>query len=374
MNNGFRSMVAILVLASAMLACSSSVEVVGTPTTAPEPVNTSTDLLPHSFYYVAAVEPNVSQIFRMERDGRTVTQLTSEPMSVYDYDVSLRDGSVVYVANNQLILIHADASNRRVLVEGRVIDPNNPFENRLHDPVFSPDGGTIAYTYHGVNLYDVATGVSSTMLRDELYRPQTYSPDGTKLLMTVDVPNSDATHDVLYDLATNSVIGFNSADGSFFCCGREEWTQDGMSLYVANPTMGMLNSGLWRVDAASGTITTLLPSDAGNGKFNLADEPYLASDGQLYYFYLNGSDAEGYSDKAPLQMVHSAPDGVTGRTVLRPETFESLSEALWASDASLVIVSKVSDAGGMLELYYTDGAKRMISLVASSGQQLKWGP
>jgi hypothetical protein len=136
----------------------------------------------------------------------------------------------------------------------------------------------------------------------------------------------------------------------------------------------LFTSGLWRVDAASGTVTTLLPADAGNGKFNLADEPYLASDGQLYYFYLNGTDMEGFSDAAPLQIVRSAPDGVTGRMVLRPETFESLNEALWASDGSFVIVSKTSDAGGMLELYYTDAAQSMVSFGAPAGYQLKWGP
>jgi Tol biopolymer transport system component len=260
-------------------------------------------------------------------------------------------------------------------VDGGIVDPNNPVETNLHDPVFSPDGGTIAYALHGVNLFDLATSVSSLILQDVNYRPQAFSPDGTKILMTVNVPFSDATHDVVYVPATSSTVGFTSVDGSFFCCGRETWSQDGLSLYAANPTMGMLTSGLWRVDTTSGSITTLLPADAGNGKFNLAAEPYLASDGQLYYFYLNGTDAEGFSGMAPLQMVRSAPDGVTGRTVLRPETFEALAEALWAPDGSFVIAAKRSDTDGGLELYYTDAAKGMISLLASGGaQQLKWGP
>ena len=76
-------------------------------------------------------------------------------------------------------------------------------------------------------------------------------------------------------------------------------------------------------------------------------------------------------------MVRSAADGVTGRTVLRPETFETLNEALWAPDASFVITAKApSDtvyAGGVIELYYTDGTKSMLPLVPF-GQQLKWGP
>ena len=375
MKNVFRFIVTLLVLGISMLACSSSFQVVETPVVILDPINNAADLLPHSLYYVAAAGVNGSQLFRMARDGKTLMQLTNESAMVYDYDVSSRDGSVVYVANNQLILIQADGSNRRVLVDGGSVDPNNPVETNLHDPVFSPDGGKIAYAYQGVNLFDLSTGLSSLILQDVNYRPQTFSPDGTKILMTVNVPNSDGTHDVLYFPASNSTVGFTSTDGSFFCCGREEWSQDGNSLYVANPAMGILTSGLWRVDAASGVITTLLPTDAGNGKFNLADEPYLASDGQLYYFYLNGTDLEGFSDAAPLQIVRSAPDGVTGRTVLRPETFESLAEALWAPDGSFVIAAKRSNNDGVLELYYTDAAKGMISLLASGGaQSMKWGP
>jgi len=378
MNGRSRLFAVFLATTLAVLACSSSFEVVGTPTALPGQGNTPTamldDLLPHALYYSGSDDAGLTQIYRMERDGRTVTQLTSDSIGVYDYDVSPADGSVVYVANNQLMLIDANGSSRRLLVDGGPVDPNNPGENSLHHPVFSPDGQTIAFAHHGLNLYNVATGGSQLVLPDGLYRPEKYSPDGLKLLVTVSVPNSDATHDVIYFPATNSIVNFNYTDGAFFCCGREEWTQDSLSLYVAYPAMGMLSPGLWKVDAASGNVTTLLPSEAGDGNFNLADEPYLASDGQLYYFFANASSAQGYGDNAPLQIVRASPDGVTGRTILRPETFESLNEALWAPDASFVVVAKApSDAGGGLELYYTDGAKSMISL-APSGQQLKWGP
>jgi hypothetical protein len=59
---------------------------------------------------------------------------------VNDYDISRIDGSVAYVANNQLLLINADGSNRRVLVDGGAVDPNNPFISTISSPVFSPDG------------------------------------------------------------------------------------------------------------------------------------------------------------------------------------------------------------------------------------------
>jgi hypothetical protein len=120
----------------------------------------------------------------------------------------------------------------------------------------------------------------------------------------------------------------------------------------------------------------LLPTEAGGGAYNLASFPYAASDGNLYFFYNTALSPDGFIDRPPLQIVRSALDGITGRTILRPETFESLNEALWSPDASFVIVAKAPAptvyAGGVLELYYTDGVTGMIALLPF-GQQLKWG-
>jgi hypothetical protein len=374
MQKCFRSLIGFLAIVLPILACLSSFKVLGTPQPplgqSSAPGVAQDELLPHTLYYSGADSTGLTQVFRMERDGKTVRQITHETVAAGDYDASLVDGSVTYVVNNQLLLINADGSDRRVLVDGGPVDPNNPDANSLYSPVFSPDGQTIAYDQHGLNLYNVATGVSKLVLSDKLYVPENYSPDGSKLLIRFSVPNTDATIQVIYNPATNSVVRFTSVDGAFFCC-KDEWTQDSLSFYAANPTVGMLSPGLWKVDAANGNVTTLLPSDAGNGKFNLADEPYLAPDAQLYYFFANALDT------VPLQIVRSAPDGVTGRVVLRPETFETLNEALWAPDASFVIVAKASadsnNAGGHVELYYTDAAKDMVSLL-SAGQQLQWGP
>ena len=348
-------------------------EAVDAPTSVPE---TSSSLLPHSFYYLSNDNLGFTQVFRMERDGKTVKQITFEPVAVGFYDVSLVDGSVVYVANNQLLLINADGSDRRVMVDGGPVDPNNR-KTSLHHPVFSPDGQTIAYAHNGLNLYNVATGVSRLVPQDAFSRPVKFSPDGVKLLMTISVPNTDATHDEIYYPATNSVVPFNSEDGAFFCCGKEEWTPDSLSFYAANPTVGMLSPGLWRVDAASGTVTTLLPMDAGGGSFNLADEPYFAPDGQLYYFFMESKTViDGTGPRAPLQLVRSAPDGVTGRTVLRPDTFELMSEALWAPDASFVVVASVPTPDnyqdGRAEVFYLDGRPNV--MLTAFAQQLKWGP
>ena len=139
--------------------------------------------------------------------------------------------------------------------------------------------------------------------------------------------------------------------------------------------MGMFNPGLWQVDSATGKVTTLIKGDPGDGTFNSADEPFLAPDGQLYYFFSNQPISD--ESRINLQLVRSAPDGVTGRTVIRPEIFNTMNEALWAPDGSFVITASgpIQDVyfGGIAELYYTDGQKAKVPLV-DYALNMKWGP
>lgn len=357
-----------------------------TPTSEPE----APGLLPHSLYFLNNDSVGNAQVFRLGTDGKTLTQVTSEPAAIQSYDVSAVDGSVAYVANNQLLLINADGSSRRLLVDNGPIDAAYQFETSLTSPVFSPDGQTIAYSYMGLQLYSLAAGTSTTAMEDiwfdtesesylpgRLFIPQKYSPDGTKILITVAIPNSDGISGGIYNIASDSLVNLTGGDGARVCCDQQAWTADSSALFTGISSVGMLGSGLWRVDAASGNLTTLLPAEAGSGNYNLADQPYLAPDGQLYFFYATASSPDGFINRGALQMVRSAPDGVTGRTVLRPETFQYMNEALWAPDASFVITAVASSetvyAGGLVELYYTDPARGVVSLLPF-GQQLKWGP
>ncbi len=406
MNKRFRILSAFLVLAMAILAC--GLPLSGAPTTSPDVVSTvvamtlqaltpegpvatpatSTGLLPHDLYFLGKDNAGLAQVFRLDRDGRTQNQVTLEPSDVGSYDVSLVDGSVVYVANNKVLLVNADGSNRRVLVDGGAVDPNDPIQDSISNPIFSPDAQTIAYGYKGLNLYTVSSGVSKLVLekpvtdpitgaprQGELYWPQKFSPDGAKILVTAAIPNSDGVTEMIYSLGTNTTVRLNSTDGALFCCGEEEWSHDSQSLYAASPTVGMFGSGLWRIDAATGAVTTLLPTDAGNGTFNLADEPYLAPDGQLYFFFATTTSPDGMVLRGPLQVARAAPDG-SGITILRQESFALLNEALWAPDASFVIAVSAPTAdvyqGGQAELVYVDGKPK--TTLISFARQLKWGP
>jgi hypothetical protein len=408
MNKHIGISLAFLALTLAVLACSlppfgingtplSSSHLVGTavaltlqapPTgvgrTTPEPSATPDGLLPHTFYYLGTDSVGLTQVFRIERDGTTQRHLTSEPVTVNDYGVSPVDGSVAYIANNQLLFVNADGSGRRVLVDGGPVDENNPFLSKIDSPVFSPDGGTLAYGYKGLNLYNISTGASTLVIENkikdsgnglllpgELYWPERYSPDGTKLLITLGYYEGALA--AVYDPASSSLTRLTGGEGALVCCEETEWAADGSSFYSASSAIGMFNSGLWKVDANTGAVTTLFASNFDSGSFVYADEPYLAPDGQLYFFF---AEADREFIRTPLQVVRSAPDGMTGRIVLRTETFERMNEALWAPDANFVVValSPTWDTyqGGRAEIVYLDGRPNVV--LAPFAQQMKWGP
>jgi Tol biopolymer transport system component len=409
MNKQFRPLLAFLALAVALLACAVP-PVSGAPTISPDAVSTvvaltfqaltppseggetlepepAAGLLPHSLYYLGTDNAGLTQVFRIERDGTTRNQVTDETVNVLDYGASPVDGSVAYVIENQLLLVNADGSDRRLLVEGEAIDVNNPFVNRISSPVFSPNGQTLAYSYRGLNLYALATGVNNLVLENyteemsggivfpnELYIPEKYSPDGSRLLITL--AYYEGASAAIYYPDSKALVRLSGAEGAFICCGDANWTDDSTTLYSANPSMGMFSSGMWRVDAATGAVTTLLPGEAGDGTYNLPDEPFLAPDGRLYYFYANVPGGDVFVSRPPFQPVSSEPDGLTGRTVLREDTFDYLNEALWAPDASFVIVASapVPDVyqGGRAEIVYLDG--RLNVVLATFAQQMEWGP
>ena len=80
--------------------------------------------------------------------------------------------------------------------------------------------------------------------------------------------------------------------------------------------------------------------------------------------------------RSPLQVVRSAPDGVTGRTVLPTEDLQLLNEALWSPDASFLVAaiapSQEIYQGGQAKVIYLNGRPSVV--LAPSAQQMKWGP
>lgn len=350
--------------------------------TATPPPGTS-GLLPHPLYYLNNDSAGFLQVHRLETDGKTIRQITSEPNNVDTYDVSPVDGSVAYTSNNQLLLIHADGSNRRLLVDGGPLDNDASYAtSRVGGVAWSPDGKTIAFGYGGLNFYALNSDVINKVLENQVdnslgfailregYSPKEYAPVGSKLLINIGYYEGGVY--ALYYLGGNALV--KSEENPVSCCDGS-WTSEGSAYYAASPYLGMISPGLWRINA-DGKVDTLLSGEFP-GPLEFARAPLLGPDGQLYFFHNTlTEEAEDMVSRVPLYMVHSAPDGITGRTKLYPDPFEGINEILWAPDVSFAIlaVAPVENIyqGGKAEIHYTDGSAS-VPLVPFA-QDMRWGP
>jgi WD40 repeat protein len=405
--NHHRILGALLLLGAAILACASpftaqqvdsaatavaqTLAAVSPPAVLPTPAPTQPptpslvpELLPHSLYYLASDQGGKLQVFRLATDGKTVGQITFEPAPVDSFDVSPVDGSVAYGSNNQLFLVDANGAGRRVLVDGGPVDDNNRFTNSVGVPVWSPDGKTIAFSRGGLNFYSLDTGAINQVLDNqidtsagfpivrEIYSPNRYSPDGTRLLINIGF-NEAGTFGI-YKPADNTLVRFNRPDGGITCC-EVRWVPDGSGLYAASPTIGMVDSGLAYVDANTGLVSVLLPGSAPDTTYNFAAGPQVGTDGKLYFFF-NNLPQIPVGGHTPMYLVRSDTDGVTGRSKLKPDVYDNLNEVLWAPDASLALVAvgptPDAYAGGILKIVYPDGRADVHLL--DFAQDLHWGP
>ena len=404
MKKNFYTLAALLAVTVIMLACSSSFNVVTTqlpiPTDAPtqprqlsttltkESIVNAAGLLPHSLYFLGKDSQSLMQIYYIEQKSGKIIQITNEPIAVTYYDISPVNGSIAYVASNQLLLANADGSNRRVLIDGG----NSSDLRGNYNPVFSPDGKILAYSQDGLNLYDLSAGISNMVLEDQplsgslpplIYVPDKFSPDGTKLLLKIGHPPDSPWSAAIYSISTKTLTPIADESLPLSCCyNGTEWSADGSSIYTVatTPDSSTPFGAFWKVDAAAGTVTTLIAGAAGAGDallFHQTYKPHLAANGQLYFFSAKYPEQIGSTRRVPLLLIRSLPDDIIKNwTVLRGDTFEMMNEALWAPDASFVIVAFAPTRddydGGQAEIVYLDGRPNVV--LTPFAQQMQWGP
>ena len=156
------------------------------------PVPSAGGLLPRTMYFLNNDGAGIVQVYRLEKDGKTVKQITFEPAKVDYYDVSPVDGSVAYISTNKMYTVRIDGSNRSMIVDGGIRNESDPFFNSITNPVWSPNGQTIAFGYKGLNFYSIVSGQYNNVLKNqitdqgngvifpnELYWPEKYAADGS---------------------------------------------------------------------------------------------------------------------------------------------------------------------------------------------------
>ncbi len=340
--------------------------------------------LPAALYFLDGPYEQ-GQVWRMERDGVTKSQVTNEAAGVDAFGVSPADGALAFVSNNQLFLVDGSGENRTLVADGNQADgavEDAYFHNTVDAPVFSPDGRTLAYAFDGLHLYDLASGEDQHVLTNlgnllgeafvydkEAYFPGPWSPDGSRLLIIMGYYEG-STLAVMEPGAGQPFTRLRS-DGPV-CC-QFSWTADSRSVLAANPYFTTELPGMWRYDAVTGGQTVVVPGLPEDGTINYAGWPLQLASGELIFFYSNL--ARFLPDESiPLVMVRSDSDG-SNLAAVRPEEFR-VSDVLWSPDGSLALILGSSGGDGMQVILARPDASPLEVLI-EEGQQVRgmaWGP
>ncbi len=341
-------------------------------------------VLPAPLYFIR----DDGQVWRFEVDGVTLTKITSEPEPVEYLGISPTDGRLAYVTSNDLILTDSLGGNRSVLVSMPDVadgDYERQINASLSLPVWSPDGQKLAYGLGGINIHDFTTGTSSLVLASSPYPdleadlpegpirfffPTVFSSDGARLLLDYGLfPEAGGL--MILNLADNTFVEVTSPDG--LACCNPSWANDSASVYFASPVFGFLQSGLWQANALTGTGVALVPG-FDDPTWSLVSHPQQLADGQLYTFF--GTTTEEFpADRPALTLTRSAPDGVTGRTALRTDTYYP-GGVLWDAGGSGAVITDFTTTTnyehGPLLWLPADGSPAL-PLGVTATTVLRWG-
>jgi len=371
-----------LVLLVAAMACSLPSRATLSPTQAIS--SPSASILPHDLYFLSG-SSGITQVWRLDAATLASTQLTAEDADITGFDVSPLDGSLAFVVHNQLVWVDSLGANRRVLVDGGPVDETSAayqFHRKIAKPRWSPNGAVLAYARDGLSLYQFNTGLIANVLSNEvktlsggdllptrLYFPESWSPDGSRLLVSIGYYEGGSLG--VLDPVTQNLVQFQ---GAVVCC-QPAWTPDGAAVLVASPFINeYVDSGLWRYDAATGAAAVLIPNTSPDATLNFVSWPLQTPAGQLRYFFAN--TAAFPQEALPFSLVSASLDGLSGQTQLRSDAM-LLTEALWSPDGSRVVIvqpplgASAVPNGGAVILVYTDS--RPDQPLAPNGHDLRWG-
>lgn len=351
----------------------------------PAPTAAPAGLLPAPLYVLDS-----GQIWRIERDGITRHQLTYETRPILDFDLWPANNGLVYLLEGEgqntdkITLIALDEGGRTELFTGPLYEVvarpgsmdvaftlTKPLEGLVIGAERGPAGVWGVERTGGRPFLLQANDPPADPAATEIYTsytPLAWSPDGERLLMSAYPGIGEGGVPIIKRIADQSRVVVDVA-----CCGGQVWAADGATLFLSGGLWVQDAAlGLWRVDAATGAATELLPSTIDN-KFALIGFPHPAPAGAVDVFMALAADPPEVAPAArgPLIMTRVAPDG--SRTPLRPNDRFDIFEARWAPDGSgaVAIESVPNQDAGRLIWLPADGDPA--APIGAAGRQVRWG-
>jgi TolB protein len=317
-------------------------------------------VLPQPLYFLLDTA-NGSQVFRLETDANSYTQVTDESQRVASFDVSA-DGRLAYMSQGDVVIVDPTGANRQVVANVG----SEAFRFRL---AWSPDGSKLAYSLDGIRVYNASTAGDSLLLADsgtmvdrQAYEPLEWSPDGSKLL----------AHVYQWESAAQRIISV--ADGAVLAeipALTLAWSSDSRSVYFASSYAdGMMpaDPGLWRSD-----LTAAAPQALVSNAF--VWWPVQSSDGSLLYFMDNQSSLEDASRTVLLYRSDAA--GVNAQNI-NPFAFQvhanDVFDVRWSKDTQYFAVQLRHLALGVDEVLFFDHSGAPPLFLMPQASQMKWGP
>lgn len=366
------------------------------PTGLPTVVPTETaNILPAPLYFIN----DENQIARFEPDARTITPITSEEVSVFDFTISPLDGSLVYLTIGDdgvtTTVVRSDAlgKNRVELAQGIVRSAaisyfGDTVEIGVLDDGAESNGSTLEAGVWSIPITggeprlleastDPQTDDAGEVVPGTHYLPVAWSPSGEQLLLRTtlnygpDGPGGDigTVGLALYDRQENAVREL-LPKGEPPLCAIPAWDSQSVSVYCAAPFyLGDETPALWSLAVVTGAREPLIPLRDGE-QINLVSSVRELSDG-LYMLTATTTLDGGTTPEFTAQ--RTALDGRSEQQVLIQEPLTLGGDALWANDASGVVLVLANDGESELVWQPFRGGERLSLVNGINSTILGWG-